>query len=523
MKKRLLFLGLLGLFLSCSSKKEEVFRISKDDMKDKVAGAWAAKMIGVMYGREMEFKAVGKMYEDSIPWYPGLVEKALLEDDIYGQLSFMSSLNKYGENATVSLLAQDFANAQFPLCHANLQARKNVFDGLTPPQSGHPAYNIHADDIDFQIESDFIGFIHPVMSKASNAMADSIGRIMAYGDGLYGGMFVSTMHTIAYKEIDINKIVKEALNAIPKESTYAKCIQDVLDSYNKDPNDWKKAWTYIQEKWAEDDICAPYHEFNIDAKLNGAYIVIGLLFGEGDLQKTMEIAIRCGQDTDCNSANAAAVIGIINGYKGIPDEFKSHIPSIADKNFLYTESSYNKAIEQTLSFMEKNIQRHGGKVNEHEYLIKVQQPIFEGKLEQAFPNKIMAYQTQIKDIDKWKLTGNWKSFVYGDGDNDQYQVANSPKDSLYFEFEGTGVSLLGSWNKDGGMADVILDGKFVKKIDTYFREEAGKYDVNRAHIFHNMNLEPGKHTLLLVVSGEKNANSIGNKIYIERAVVYKDK
>lgn len=523
MRNNIIFLGLVSLFISCSTQKQEIFKITKEDMKDKVAGAWAAKMIGVMYGRSMEFKAVGKTFEDSIPWYPSLVENSLLEDDIYGQLSLMSSLEKYGDKATVQLLAKDFANASFPLCHANLQARKNIFEGLTPPQTGHPEYSMHADDIDFQIESDFIGFIHPTMTKASNAMADSVGRIMAYGDGLYGGMFVSAMHTIAYKETDITKIVKEALKAIPTRSTYAQCLQDVVLLFEKDPTDWKKAWSFIENKWAKDDICVPYHDFNIDAKLNGAYIVIGLLYGQGDFQKTMEIAIRCGQDTDCNSANAAAVLGIIKGYNGIPEDFKSHIPIISDKNFLHTESSYNKAIEQTLRFIEKNVLLHGGKVTNDEFHIKIQQPAFEGQLEQSYPNKVLSHQIQIKDLTSWKLAGNWQSFVYGDGDNDPYQVANSPGDSLYLEFEGTGISLLGSWNKDAGMADVYLDGKFIKRIDTYFREEAGKYDVNRAHLFHKMDLTPGKHHLKLVVAKEKNSASSAHRIYVERAVIYKNK
>ena len=34
----------------------------------------------------------------------------------------------------------------------------------------------------------------------------------------------------------------------------------------------------------------PVSTFNIDAKLNGAYIVMGLLYGEGDPDKTLEIS-----------------------------------------------------------------------------------------------------------------------------------------------------------------------------------------------------------------------------------------
>ena len=165
-------------------------------------------MIGVMKGIGMEFKAASVTYEDSIIWYPEMIERALLEDDIYGQLTFMSTMEKnQGLHTPVSKLAEDFANAEFNLCHANLQARKNFFDGIMPPLSGAPAYNMHANDIDFQIESDYIGFINPGMPRAATLMADSVGRIMAYGDGLYGGMFVSAMHALAFFEKEDRKSV----------------------------------------------------------------------------------------------------------------------------------------------------------------------------------------------------------------------------------------------------------------------------------------------------------------------------
>ncbi len=40
--------------------------ISPEVLKDKIAGGWAGKMIGVTYGAPTEFRAQGKMYTDSI-------------------------------------------------------------------------------------------------------------------------------------------------------------------------------------------------------------------------------------------------------------------------------------------------------------------------------------------------------------------------------------------------------------------------------------------------------------------------
>ena len=53
--------------------------------------------------------------------------------------------------------------------------------------------------------------------------------------------------------------------------------------------------------------------FNIDAKLNGAYIAMGLLYGNRDLDQTMLISCRCGQDSDCNPSNSG---GVLSGCPG---------------------------------------------------------------------------------------------------------------------------------------------------------------------------------------------------------------
>ena len=40
------------------------------------------------------------------------------------------------------------------------------------------------------LEADFIGIMCPGLPQASNQFCDRVGRVMNYGDGLYGGMFI---------------------------------------------------------------------------------------------------------------------------------------------------------------------------------------------------------------------------------------------------------------------------------------------------------------------------------------------
>ncbi len=125
-------------------------------------------MVGVTYGAPTEFRAQGKIYDDSIKWKPADIRGSMWQDDIYVQLTFLMSMDKYGIDAPSKKYQEMFAKAGYPLWHANMQARKNYYDSIFAPLSGTPEYNIHADDIDFQIEADYIGFMCPGMPQTAS-------------------------------------------------------------------------------------------------------------------------------------------------------------------------------------------------------------------------------------------------------------------------------------------------------------------------------------------------------------------
>ena len=183
MRKRTLviLIPIWCLFMALSGcNQPKYLEFSESDILDKVKGAWAAKMLGVEYGMPFEFKYTGELYEGAIEWYPEMVVGSINQDDIYGQLNFMMTLERLGLDAPMDSLARNFAHAGFPLCPANLHARKNYFDGIPAEELSLPENSIHGEDLDFQIEADFIGIINPGMPQSSNALAKRIGTIMGH-------------------------------------------------------------------------------------------------------------------------------------------------------------------------------------------------------------------------------------------------------------------------------------------------------------------------------------------------------
>ena len=513
----------LVICIGCQGEKTEYVQITKGDLRNKIAGGWAGKIIGVAFGGPTEFQYNGIINEDEIAWDPASVRDAIWQDDLYVQMTFMMTMDEYGIDAPAEKFAKDFADAGYMLFHANRKARKNVWDGIIPPLSGHPQYNLHADDLDFQIEADFIGFMNPGMPRSANTLCDRIGHIMNYGDGVYGGMFVSALYAAAYLESDIETIVRTALASIPSESEYAQVIADVLEGYKSDPTDWRAGWHTLQDKWGTVDICGALDPFSIDAKLNGAYIAMGLLYGGGNFGKTMEISTRCGQDSDCNPSNAAGVLGIILGYEQIPEIWKRDIPVMADQTFIHTSYSFNSVVDRTLDYALELIQRYGGYVKDDICHIQVQSPE-PPELEVSFPDLKAAYRTTVQDDAAWEWNGNWQEVVHRQwGSSETQRIADEEGSAFVFSFSGAGAVIMGRWDRDGGKADVYVDGEYVREIDNYYwvaETGAGFQWLNSAHLFHVLDLAPGQHTIRMVVNGKKNEKSTGTKMRVSRAIVY---
>jgi hypothetical protein len=523
MKRSIFFtvlLAWLAIFNSCSNKTEGFRTLKPEVLKDKIAGGWAGKMIGVTYGAPTEFRAQGKTYDDPITWKPADIKGSMWQDDIYVQLTFLMSMDKFGIDAPAKKFQEMFAKAGYPLWHANMQARKNYYDSIFVPLSGSPEYNLHADDIDFQIEADYIGFMCPGMPNTASAIAGKIGHIMNYGDGVYGGIFVSALYSEAFFESDITKIIEKALLSIPSESAYAKIINDVIKLHNHYPADWKAAWKELEAKWGDVDICGAGITFNIDAKLNGAYIVMGLLYGGGDPEKTLDITTRCGQDSDCNPSNAMAVLGVIKGFASLPENMKEGVKSVSDSIFINTSYSFNSAVESTYKYAKDLIIKNGGSITDKDLVIKSELPVASAA-EVSFPDLVFVKTVPVFDNVSWMFKGNWKTYeVSSEADKKlvkQSMFSENKGDELNFDFTGTGISFEGNWFKDGGKADIYVDGQLHRSIDTYYNFANQQHTVS---IWHVLNLKPGAHQVRLVVKGAKRPEATGTRVYITSATIF---
>src|SRR3990172_1363728 len=253
--KNLGLLVCLGFMFVCCISAQGAFaaeyrRISVADYVDKMKGGWIGQMAGVGWGGPTEFRWKGEIIpEDKIPqWKPEMINQ-FGQDDIYVEMTFLRSLELYGMEVSIRQAGIDFANSGYPLWHANNAGRSLLRSGIAPPDSGHPEFNKHADDIDYQIEADYAGLIAPGLPNVAIELGEKFGRLMNYGDGLYGGQLVGGMYAAAYFENNPAKLVRAGLECIPARSQYAECIRDVVAWHRQNPKDWEATWKLINDKY----------------------------------------------------------------------------------------------------------------------------------------------------------------------------------------------------------------------------------------------------------------------------------
>lgn len=454
---------------------------TEEQLLDKIKGGWMGQTIGVCYGGPTEFRYRSRMIPDSIElgfseslikWY--FKNSPYLFDDLYMDLTFVNVYEEKGLNADINEFAHAFAYAPYPLWHANQAARANIIHlGMSAPESGHWRNNSHCSDIDFQIEADYAGLMAPAMVNAATHYTDAPGHIMNYGDGWYGGVYMASMYSLAFQSDDLHYVINEALKTIPAQSDYYKCMTDIINWHKENPTDWKACWQKAEEKWGHITHCFDRNmdHYNIDAKINSAYVLIGLLYGDKDFKKSIDIATRCGQDSDCNPASVGGILGTMMGYSNIPADWLAAAQTCEDNVFNFTEYSLNDTYKLSLKHAKEVIKLNGGSVSDDKIVIKTQKPVAV-RYEKCYEGLKRSENVEVNQI----LTSE-----------------------MEVEFEGVGVIARHSRPKPKDReyiaeVDIYLDGELERSIPMPYNRRRWEDS-----FFMKFDLAEGKHTLKFVI------------------------
>lgn len=198
----------------------------------------------------------------------------------------------------------------------------NLKNGIPAPLSGAIATNgaAVAEQIGGQIFIDSWGWLNPGNPARAAQMSARAASVAHDGNGLHGARFVAAAIAQAFVAESISEIVTTAMAQIPADSEYARVANAVIAFHKAHNQDWRACMDMLLAEFGYDRYPGVCHIIP-----NAGVLVMAVLYGNGDLPRTAEIATMAGWDTDCNAGNAAAIVGTFQGLGAGWDKYRKPI------------------------------------------------------------------------------------------------------------------------------------------------------------------------------------------------------
>ncbi len=319
------------------------------DYTERVYAGVLGKIIGVYLGRPFE----GWEYERimaELGEIDGYVHEkrgmplVLTDDDISGTFTFVRALEDYGytPDLTPAQIGQTWLNYLVEGktilswaglgCSTEHTAYLRLKKGIPAPASGSIAMNgpIVAQQIGSQIFIDSWAMLCPGDPQRAVDLAARAASVSHDGEAIYGAQSLAAMQAQAFVEADRFCLLDTALHFVPASSGIYAMIRDLRAFHAHEP-DWRKAREFIVAEYGYKKYPGGCHIIP-----NHALIILGLLYGDDDFQRSLKIVNTAGWDTDCNSGNLGCLLGIKNGLAGIDRSPVDWRGPVADRLFLPT-------------------------------------------------------------------------------------------------------------------------------------------------------------------------------------------
>ncbi|MBN1933903.1 MAG: ADP-ribosylglycohydrolase family protein [Anaerolineae bacterium] len=300
------------------------------DYVERVYAGVLGKIIGVYLGRPFEGWSYERIVEElGEVWYyvHDRLNKPLIvtDDDISGTFTFLRALPDYGNDANLTpvQIGQTWLNylidRRTVLWWGGLgnstehTAYLRLKKGIPAPRSGSIALNgkVVAEQIGAQIFIDGWAMVAPGDPERAADLARRAASVSHDGEAIYGAQVLAAMESLAFVEADWDVLFDTALRLIPDDSVIHRMIGELRDLRAREP-DWRTAFAWLRSHYG-------YNKYGGNCHLvpNHGLLMLSLLYGDDDFQKTLMLVNTCGWDTDCNSGNAGCLMGIKNGLVGL--------------------------------------------------------------------------------------------------------------------------------------------------------------------------------------------------------------
>ncbi len=287
-------------------------KITYEQYLDKVYGGWLGKCIGGTIGVRFE----GKRHPIDIDPNDFFPDEIPANDDLDLQMVWLKVLEEKGAAFTVEDLAKAwFDHCWYPFSEYGL-FKRNWRLGIKPPECGVFSNAFWKTGMGCPIRSEIWGYVNPGDPDTAAAMAYMDGTL-DHGEQAVGAeMMFSAMSAMAFFDNDIRAMIDKTLHYLPVDTPIERLCRLAIKCF-----DANETLRFLHESVMANAPCVEA----CDAQINVPFTIAGLLYGQGDMEKTIVAMLELGYDTDCTLATSIALLGQILGAKKIPKKFTEPI------------------------------------------------------------------------------------------------------------------------------------------------------------------------------------------------------
>ncbi|MBN2712628.1 MAG: ADP-ribosylglycohydrolase family protein, partial [Planctomycetes bacterium] len=286
--------------------------ITYDEYYNRIHGGWLGKCIGGTIGARFEGHKEwieiepDKLFPDKIP----------PNDDLDLQILWLDVLEKKGANFTSENLADAWLEGCWYPFNEYGVFRRNWRLGIVPPVSGTFSNPFWGTGMGCPIRSEIWGYVCPGKPDLAADFSYRDGCLDHTAQSVGAEMMWAAAASLAFTDFNIRSLIDRTIHYLPAGTPIEKLSRMAIDGY-----DAGKSHREVRDRILANAPCAEA----CDSQINVPFTVLGLLYGEGDLEKTLIYALNCGYDTDCTLATAGALLGQILGADRISKSLKKPI------------------------------------------------------------------------------------------------------------------------------------------------------------------------------------------------------
>ena len=89
-------------------------------------------------------------------------------------------------------------------------------------------------------------------------------------------------------------------------------------------------------------------------------VLLGLLYGDGDMDRTMRVATAGGYDSDYNPSSACGVLGVTLGFKALAPKYFAALDR--KRKWEFTDFTWDGLVDASDRLVRKIVVKYGGRI-----------------------------------------------------------------------------------------------------------------------------------------------------------------